>query len=58
MDKPLWKDSKLASFSNGCFYGQIKVVFYIEGHQTLFLGDMYLKRNNKEISNFLTKTMD
>ena len=34
------------------------VVFYIERHQTLFLGDMYLKGHNKEISNFLTKTMD
>ena len=26
-----------------------KLVFYIERHQTLFLGDMYLKENNEEI---------
>ena len=36
-------------FLNGCFHGQEKLVFYIERHQALFLGDMYLKENNEEI---------
>ena len=36
----------------GCFYGQKRLVFYRGRHQTLFLGDMYLKGNNDEISNF------
>ena len=43
---------QILGFLNRCFHGQKKQVFYIERHQTLFLGDMYLKENNEEISNF------
>ena len=49
MDKPLWKDANFATFLNGCFYGQKRLVFYIDRHQTLFLGEMYLKGNTEEI---------
>ena len=38
MDKPLWKDTNFASFLYRCFYGQKRLVFYIERHQTLSLG--------------------
>ena len=49
MDKPLWKDANFATFLNGCFYGQKRLVFYIDRHQTLFLGERNLKRNIHEI---------
>ena len=37
------------------FYGEERLVFYIERHQTLFLGQISLQRNDKEISNFSSK---
>ena len=55
MDKPLWKDANFATFLNGCFYGQKRLVFYIDRHQTLFLGERNLKRNIHEILNFSPK---
>ena len=55
MDKPLWKDANFATFLNGCFYGQKRLGFYIDRHQTLFLGERNLKRNIDEISNFSPK---
>ena len=52
MNKPLWKNTNFASFLYRCFYGQKRLVFYIERHQTLFLGEMYLKGKEKKIQIF------
>ena len=49
MDKPVWKDANFATFLNGCFYGQKRLGFYIERHQTQFLAEMFLKGNTEEI---------
>ena len=49
MEYPHWKNANFASFLNRCFYGQKRVLFYIERHQTLFLGEMYLKGKEKKI---------
>ena len=48
----LWKNAIFATFLNRSFYGQDRLVFYRERHQTLFLGEMYLKGNTEEILNF------
>ena len=52
MEQPLLKNANFATFLNRSFYGQKRLVFYIERLQTLFLGEMYLKGKKKEISNF------
>ena len=52
MDQPLLKNANCATFLNRCFYGQKRLVFYIERHQTHFLGEAYLKGEKKETSNF------
>ena len=42
-------------FKPVCFYGQERLIFYIECNQTLNLGQICLKRNEEEISNFSPK---
>ena len=49
------KKGNFATFLNRCFHGEERLLFYIERHQTLFLGQISLKRNDKEISNFSSK---
>lgn len=38
--KPLWKNAKFPTFLNRCFYDQEQLVFFLESHQTLFLGQI------------------
>ena len=44
-----------ATFLNRCFYSKKMKFFYRERHLTLFLGQICLKRTDKEISNFSSK---
>ena len=57
MDKPLLKNANFATCLNRCFYGQKRLVFVINRHETLFLGEMYQKEKKKK-SNLFTKNID
>ena len=50
MDQALLKNANFATSLNRYFNGQKRLVFYIERHQTLSPGVMYLKGNTEEIS--------
>ena len=59
--KPWTNPSKNANFKtalNRYFNGQERLVFYLESHQTIFIGQMCLKKEKEQANlKFLTKTM-
>ena len=44
--------ANLVTFLYPSFYGQERQLFYLESSQTPFLGQISLKRDNKQISTF------
>ena len=51
-DQNLWKNANFVTYLYPSLYGQERQFFYLESNQTAFLGQMSLKRENKQISNF------
>ena len=52
---PFEKMQNFRLFLNRCFYDQEQLVFFLESHQTLFLGQIWLQRNEKSIWNVSPK---